>query len=211
MKTNLLRYVCGFIISFFLLLLLMWTGGGLQHVLTDWWGRAMLIDPVLLSAELLILVDNCVFLNCFLSTIYTGPQRTQKCSCKTVQENVQHEQCNLLILSTHKLNSFLLLDLMFIGDDESHFLVNYWILQVNLHFTENALRLIAKKAMAKNTGARGLRAILENILTEAMFQVYYGVQLDCHDMNAGFSFFRSSLSAVIAITLSSLIANYPKS
>lgn len=52
------------------------------------------------------------------------------------------------------------------------------MLQVNLHFTENALRLIAKKAMAKNTGARGLRAILENILTEAMFQVYYGVQLD---------------------------------
>ncbi|GMP63241.1 hypothetical protein CsSME_00025006 [Camellia sinensis var. sinensis] len=42
---------------------------------------------------------------------------------------------------------------------------------VNLHFTDNALRLIAKKAMAKNTGARGLRAILENILTEAMFEV----------------------------------------
>ena len=46
--------------------------------------------------------------------------------------------------------------------------------QVKLHFTENALRLIAKKAMAKNTGARGLRAILENILTEAMFEVYLG-------------------------------------
>lgn len=43
---------------------------------------------------------------------------------------------------------------------------------MNLHFTGNALRLIAKKAMAKNTGARGLRAILENILTEAMFEVY---------------------------------------
>ncbi|KAK7858473.1 clp protease regulatory subunit clpx1 [Quercus suber] len=42
---------------------------------------------------------------------------------------------------------------------------------VKLHFTENALRLIAKKAMAKNTGARGLRAILENILTEAMFEL----------------------------------------
>uniref|UniRef100_A0A5B7BWX0 Uncharacterized protein n=1 Tax=Davidia involucrata TaxID=16924 RepID=A0A5B7BWX0_DAVIN len=42
---------------------------------------------------------------------------------------------------------------------------------VNLHFTENAMRLIAKKAMAKNTGARGLRAILENILTEAMFEI----------------------------------------
>lgn len=44
-------------------------------------------------------------------------------------------------------------------------------LQVNLHFTQKALRLIAKKAMAKNTGARGLRALLENILTEAMFEV----------------------------------------
>ncbi|GAV63310.1 AAA_2 domain-containing protein/ClpB_D2-small domain-containing protein [Cephalotus follicularis] len=42
---------------------------------------------------------------------------------------------------------------------------------VKLHFTENALRLIAKKAIAKNTGARGLRAILEEILTEAMFEV----------------------------------------
>ncbi|KDP37794.1 hypothetical protein JCGZ_06696 [Jatropha curcas] len=42
---------------------------------------------------------------------------------------------------------------------------------VTLHFTEKALRLIAKKAMAKNTGARGLRAILENILTEAMYEI----------------------------------------
>jgi len=42
---------------------------------------------------------------------------------------------------------------------------------VKLHFTEKALRLIAKKAMAKNTGARGLRAILEIILTEAMYEI----------------------------------------
>lgn len=48
---------------------------------------------------------------------------------------------------------------------------------MNLHFTGNALRLIAKKAMAKNTGARGLRAILENILTEAMFEVYTLIDL----------------------------------
>lgn len=41
----------------------------------------------------------------------------------------------------------------------------------NLQFTDDAMRLIAKKAKAKNTGARGLRAILENILTEAMFEV----------------------------------------
>lgn len=42
---------------------------------------------------------------------------------------------------------------------------------VKLQFTENALRLIAKRAIAKNTGARGLRSILESILTEAMFEV----------------------------------------
>ncbi|XP_031483248.1 CLP protease regulatory subunit CLPX1, mitochondrial-like isoform X2 [Nymphaea colorata] len=42
---------------------------------------------------------------------------------------------------------------------------------VKLHFTENALRLVAKKALAKNTGARGLRSILENILTEAMYEI----------------------------------------
>ncbi|KAL0422197.1 UNVERIFIED_CONTAM: CLP protease regulatory subunit CLPX2, mitochondrial [Sesamum latifolium] len=42
---------------------------------------------------------------------------------------------------------------------------------VKLNFTDSALRLIAKKAIAKNTGARGLRAILEDILTEAMFEV----------------------------------------
>ncbi|XP_074559730.1 CLP protease regulatory subunit CLPX1, mitochondrial [Curcuma longa] len=42
---------------------------------------------------------------------------------------------------------------------------------VKLHFTEEALGLIAKKAMAKNTGARGLRALLESILIEAMFEI----------------------------------------
>lgn len=45
------------------------------------------------------------------------------------------------------------------------------LLQVKLHFTEKALRQIAKKAMVKNTGARGLRALLESILTEAMYEV----------------------------------------
>ncbi|KAJ9676442.1 hypothetical protein PVL29_025124 [Vitis rotundifolia] len=42
---------------------------------------------------------------------------------------------------------------------------------VKLHFTEKALRQIAKKAMVKNTGARGLRALLESILTEAMYEI----------------------------------------
>ncbi|XP_017258866.1 CLP protease regulatory subunit CLPX1, mitochondrial-like isoform X3 [Daucus carota subsp. sativus] len=42
---------------------------------------------------------------------------------------------------------------------------------VKLHFTDDALRIIAKKALSKNTGARGLRGILENILVEAMFEI----------------------------------------
>lgn len=44
--------------------------------------------------------------------------------------------------------------------------------QVKLHFTDKALRLIANKAISKNTGARGLRSILENLLTEAMYEVW---------------------------------------
>ncbi|KAG9136676.1 hypothetical protein Leryth_004460 [Lithospermum erythrorhizon] len=42
---------------------------------------------------------------------------------------------------------------------------------VKLHFTEKALRVIAQKAMAKNTGARGLRAIIEIILTDSMYEI----------------------------------------
>ncbi|BBN00024.1 ATP-dependent Clp protease ATP-binding subunit ClpX [Marchantia polymorpha subsp. ruderalis] len=42
---------------------------------------------------------------------------------------------------------------------------------VKLHYTDGALRQIAQKAMVKNTGARGLRSIMENLLTEAMYQV----------------------------------------
>jgi ATP-dependent Clp protease ATP-binding subunit ClpX len=43
--------------------------------------------------------------------------------------------------------------------------------QVKLHFTDAALRIIAQKAMCKNTGARGLRTILENILMDSMYEV----------------------------------------
>ncbi|KAL9241860.1 hypothetical protein vseg_015922 [Gypsophila vaccaria] len=42
---------------------------------------------------------------------------------------------------------------------------------VKFHITDKALRSIARKAMVKSTGARGLRSILESILTEAMFEV----------------------------------------
>ncbi|KAH6760493.1 CLP protease regulatory subunit X [Perilla frutescens var. hirtella] len=42
---------------------------------------------------------------------------------------------------------------------------------VKLHFTEDALRLIARKAITKNTGARGLRSMLENVLMDAMYEI----------------------------------------
>ncbi|GMI95282.1 CLP protease regulatory subunit X [Hibiscus trionum] len=42
---------------------------------------------------------------------------------------------------------------------------------VKLHVTENALKSIARKAINKNTGARGLRSILENILMDSMYEI----------------------------------------
>ena len=43
--------------------------------------------------------------------------------------------------------------------------------QVELTFTREALNLIARSAIKKKTGARGLRAILEKLLLEAMFEI----------------------------------------
>jgi ATP-dependent Clp protease ATP-binding subunit ClpX len=42
---------------------------------------------------------------------------------------------------------------------------------VELEFSEDALRAIAHKAIARKTGARGLRSIMENILLEPMFEL----------------------------------------
>ena len=38
-----------------------------------------------------------------------------------------------------------------------------------LQFTQPALRMIAEKAKARETGARGLRSILEDIMLDMMF------------------------------------------
>jgi ATP-dependent Clp protease ATP-binding subunit ClpX len=43
--------------------------------------------------------------------------------------------------------------------------------EVKLTFEESALRAIAAKALKRGTGARGLRAILEEILTDVMFEL----------------------------------------
>ena len=42
---------------------------------------------------------------------------------------------------------------------------------VNLKYAEDALRAIARKAVARKTGARGLRSILEGILLDSMFEL----------------------------------------
>jgi len=42
---------------------------------------------------------------------------------------------------------------------------------VELIFTPGALRLIAKEAMAKGTGARGLRSIMEKLMVDLMFEL----------------------------------------
>ncbi|MFO0997137.1 MAG: ATP-dependent Clp protease ATP-binding subunit ClpX [Alphaproteobacteria bacterium] len=49
---------------------------------------------------------------------------------------------------------------------------------VRLSFAEDALGAVARKAIARKTGARGLRSILENILLESMFELpaYEGVE-----------------------------------
>ena len=43
--------------------------------------------------------------------------------------------------------------------------------EVELEFKDEAISEIAKKAIAKKTGARGLRSILENILLKIMFEL----------------------------------------
>ncbi|TCT14653.1 ATP-dependent Clp protease ATP-binding subunit ClpX [Natranaerovirga pectinivora] len=42
---------------------------------------------------------------------------------------------------------------------------------VELDFEEEALQLIARQSLERNTGARGLRAIMENIMLEIMYEI----------------------------------------
>ena len=42
---------------------------------------------------------------------------------------------------------------------------------VKLRFSEGALECIAEKAVARKTGARGLRSIMENILLDTMYDL----------------------------------------
>jgi ATP-dependent Clp protease ATP-binding subunit ClpX len=43
--------------------------------------------------------------------------------------------------------------------------------KVNLKFTDGALVAIAKEALERKTGARGLRSILENAMLDVMYDI----------------------------------------
>jgi ATP-dependent Clp protease ATP-binding subunit ClpX len=43
--------------------------------------------------------------------------------------------------------------------------------EANLQFTDEALKAIAKKAQARETGARGLRSIIEKVMLDIMFEL----------------------------------------
>lgn len=43
--------------------------------------------------------------------------------------------------------------------------------EANLNFTDDALKAIAKKAQARQTGARGLRSIIEQVMLDIMFEL----------------------------------------
>lgn len=51
------------------------------------------------------------------------------------------------------------------------FMAMFDIEGVKLHFTDDALKAIAQKALEAGTGARALRLILENLMRELMFEV----------------------------------------
>jgi ATP-dependent Clp protease ATP-binding subunit ClpX len=42
---------------------------------------------------------------------------------------------------------------------------------VTLRFTEGSLQAVAREAMKRNSGARGLRSILENIMLDIMYEI----------------------------------------
>lgn len=62
---------------------------------------------------------------------------------------------------------------------------------VNLSFTNGALKLVAKVANSTKTGARGLRSILENVLTNVMFD--YAGNVEVKDIKIDAKYIENSL------------------
>lgn len=62
---------------------------------------------------------------------------------------------------------------------------------INLSFDDDALKLIAKIANSTKTGARGLRSILENVLTDIMFD--FGGNTEYKNVNIDVAYVENSL------------------
>ncbi len=56
---------------------------------------------------------------------------------------------------------------------------------VELHFTEDALSAIAARAIERNTGARGLRSIMENLMMSLMYEIPSRVDVEKVYIDAG--------------------------
>ena len=65
--------------------------------------------------------------------------------------------------------------ILLIADQEDKFLWDYYrpgcLDGVELILTEDALRAVAKEAIERKTGARGLRAIMEDVMLDVMFDI----------------------------------------
>ena len=78
-----------------------------------------------------------------------------------------------MLTSTHALGESELVDVL---TTPKHALIKqyvklYGMSGTNFHITDAALRAVSRKAIDRKTGARGLRAILDRILLESMFDV----------------------------------------
>lgn len=73
----------------------------------------------------------------------------------------------------HELNEEALIDILTKPKNAltKQFRALFKMENVELEFRETTLRLIAKKALRKKIGARGLRSILENILLDTMYEL----------------------------------------
>lgn len=78
-----------------------------------------------------------------------------------------------VIYTLHGLTEDMLVDIL--KEPKNAILKQYQKLlaldEVDLKFDENALRAIAKKAMEKDTGARALRAIIEEFMLDIMYEI----------------------------------------
>ncbi|CAF3541189.1 unnamed protein product [Adineta steineri] len=89
-----------------------------------------------------------------------------------------------VVVAFHSLNEDMLVRIL--TEPRNAYVPQYQALfqmdKVQLDFTDGALRSIAKKAVLRHTGARGLRSILERILLQSMFDIpesdIVGVRVD---------------------------------